>query len=44
MLRLRLDPRSILVLILMLIVVAAVVFGIDLLSGGWDQLPVQHPI
>jgi hypothetical protein len=44
MLRLRLDPRSVLVAVLMLIVVLAVMFGIDLINGRWDQLPVQHPI
>jgi hypothetical protein len=44
MLRLCLDPRSVLVALLMLIVVLAVMFGIDLINGRWDQLPVQHPI
>ena len=43
-LRLRLDPRSILLAALMLIVVAAVIFGIDLINGRWDQPPIQPPL
>jgi len=44
MLRLRLNAKSLLVLALLLIVTAAIMGGIDLINGRWDQLPVQHPI
>ncbi len=42
--RLSLDAKSLLVAALMLIVVAAVVFGIDLINGRWDQPPIQPPL
>ena len=32
------------VVALMLIVVAAVMFGIDLINGRWDQPPIQPPL
>jgi hypothetical protein len=38
---LRLSPRSILVVALMVMVVVAVMFGIDLINGRWDQPPIQ---
>jgi hypothetical protein len=40
----RLDAKSVLLAALILIVVAAVMFGIDLINGRWDQPPIQHPI
>ena len=43
-LRLRRNARSIVLVVLMLIVVVAVMFGIDLISGRWDQPPVQPPL
>jgi hypothetical protein len=38
---LRIDARSVLVIALMVVVVTAVMFGIDLINGRWDQPPVQ---
>jgi hypothetical protein len=38
---LRLDARSIIALALLLIVVVAVMFGIDLINGRWDQPLIQ---
>ena len=43
-LRLSLSSRSVLVVALMLIVVVAVIFGIDLIYGRWDQPIVQPPL
>jgi hypothetical protein len=42
--RLSLSARSVLVAALMLIVVASVMFGIDLIYGRWDQPPIQPPL
>jgi hypothetical protein len=38
---LRIDARSIIVVALMLIVVLAVMSGIDLINGRWDEPLVQ---
>ncbi len=43
-LRLSVDAKSVLVAALMLIVVAAIMFGIDLINGRWDQPPIQPPL
>jgi len=40
----RLDAKSITVVALMVVVVVAVMFGIDLINGRWDQPPVQPPL
>jgi hypothetical protein len=32
------------VVALMLVVVVAVMFGIDLINGRWDQPPIQPPL
>ena len=37
----RFDARSIVVVALMLIVVVAVMFGIDLINGRWDEPLIQ---
>ena len=35
------NSRSVLIVVLMLIVVLAVVFGIDLINGRWDEPLIQ---
>jgi hypothetical protein len=40
-LRLRLDVRSILVLALLVLIILAVMSGVDLINGRWDQAPIQ---
>jgi preprotein translocase subunit SecE len=40
----RFDPTSVLVVVLMLIVVVAVMFGIDLINGRWDEPLIQPPL
>jgi hypothetical protein len=44
MLGLRLDARSVMVVALMLIVIVAVMFGIDMINGRWDQPLIQPPL
>jgi hypothetical protein len=41
MLGLRLDATRIIVVALMLVVVVAVMFGIDLINGRWDEPLIQ---
>jgi hypothetical protein len=41
---LRLYAKGILILVLMLLVVMAVMSGIDLINGRWDEMPIRHPI
>jgi preprotein translocase subunit SecE len=40
----RFDPTSVLIVVLMLIVVVAVMFGIDLINGRWDEPLIQPPL
>jgi hypothetical protein len=32
------------IVVLMLFVVMAVMSGIDLINGRWDQMPIRHPL
>ncbi len=41
---LRSQIKTILVLALMVMVVVAVMFGIELINGRWDQPPIQPPL
>jgi len=38
---LRFPIRSVLLIALMVAVVVAVIFGIDLINGRWDQPPIE---
>jgi hypothetical protein len=42
--RLRLGAKSFLLVALMLMVIVAVVFGVDLIDGRWDQPLIQPPL
>jgi hypothetical protein len=42
--RLSLSARSVMIAALMLLVVMAVMSGIDLINGRWDQPPIQPPL
>jgi hypothetical protein len=42
--RLRAASKSVMIVVLMLFVVIAVMSGIDLINGRWDQMPIRHPL
>ncbi|HYR16207.1 MAG TPA: hypothetical protein VEQ67_18625 [Mycobacterium sp.] len=43
-LTLRRNVRSVMIVALMLIVIVAVIFGIDLINGRWDQPLIQDTL